>query len=343
VKSNKSVIFSIIFAALSIFLSLSCGLRGSTEQSSDGTDVEAIPINLDPQNPDVRRVGTLTYLAGFELRSTDPRFGGLSGLALTSDGNVLYAISDRGYWLRALLRHDSEGRLAAISGWSIGRLLTPEGDAVSGLLIDAEGLAFGPDGSFIVSFERVHRLWRYPPPPVAFSSPARSLPVPADLDKAPNNGGIEGVTVLPDGRLLIITEEYRNPDGSVKGWLIRGDRFEPLSYLSSEGFSPTDLAPLSNGDVLLLERRYSPLSGAAARIQILSAASIQPGSQLKGKEIARLERPLVVDNFEGMAVREDPKLGTFIYLISDDNYSPLQRTLLLQFRLERDGGNSGRQ
>jgi len=341
VKSNKSVIFPIFFAALSIFLSLSCGVRGSTGQSSDGTRVEAIPIELDPKNPGVRRVGTLTYLAGFELRSTDPRFGGLSGLALTSDGSVLYAISDRGYWLRALLRHDADGRLTEISGWNIGRLLTPEGDAVSGLLIDAEGLAFGPDGSFVVSFERMHRLWRYPSSPVAFSSPARSLPVPADLDKAPNNGGIEGVTVLPDGRLLIITEEYRNPDGSVKGWLIRGDRFEPFSYLSSEGFSPTDLATLPNGDVLLLERRYGQLAGVAVRIQILSAASIRPGSQLKGEEIASLAPPLAVDNFEGIAVRQDSNGDTLVYIISDDNYSSFQRTYLLQFRLERDSGNSG--
>jgi len=92
----------------------------------------------------------------------------------------------------------------------------------------------------------------------------------------------------------------------------------------------------------VLERRYGLLAGWAARIQILSAASIRPGGRLKGEEIARLERPLMVDNFEGMAVHEDPKLGTFIYLISDDNYLPFQRTLLLQFRLER-GGRSGKQ
>lgn len=337
-KSPRSIIFSTLFAACSIFLCLSCGLEIAPRQSSGGTHVEMIPIQLDPQNPALARVGRLTYLSGFELRSTDPRFGGLSGLALISGGNVLYAISDRGYWVRASLQHDAEGRLVAMREWSLGELLTPEGDAVSGLLIDAEGLTSGPDGSFIVSFERVHRLWRYPPPPAAFSSPPRPLPVPAELDHAPSNGGIEGVTVLRDGRILIVTEEYRNPDGSVKGWLIRDDQFEPLSYLPSAGFSPTDLATLANGDVLVLERHYSRLTGVAIRIKLLSAASIRPGSQLKGEEIAALAPPLAVDNFEGMAVREDPKLGTLIYIISDNNYSLLQKTYLLQFRLERDGG-----
>ena len=46
-----------------------------------------------------------------------------------------------------------------------------------------------------------------------------------------------------------------------------------------------------------------------------------------------LESPLNVDNFEGVAVQEDPSNGTIIYIVSDDNYNPFQRTLLLQFRL----------
>ena len=36
---------------------------------------------------------------------------------------------------------------------------------------------------------------------------------------------------------------------------------------------------------------------------------------------------------EGLAVRRAGDEGYFLYLISDDNFSPLQRTLLLQFSL----------
>jgi hypothetical protein len=42
-----------------------------------------------------------------------------------------------------------------------------------------------------------------------------------------------------------------------------------------------------------------------------------------------------IDNMEGVAVRQGPKGETFIYMISDDNYSPLQRTVLLMFELKR--------
>ncbi len=298
--------------------------------------VEAIPIELDPEDPAPKRLGGLTFLSGFELRSSDPRFGGLSGLALGADGRALYAVSDRGYWVSASMRHDKDGRITAIGGWKIGSLLTPEGAAVKGRLTDAEALTQDRDGSFIVAFEQDHRLWRYPPPPADFSSPAQALPAPAELVKAPRNGGIEGVAVLPDGRLLALTEEYENPDGSLKGWLIEKDRFVVVSYVPSDGFRVTDVAALSNGDVLVLERRASLTSGWGARIKLVSRASLQAGARLKGEEIARLDPPLPVDNFEGIAVREDPEAGTLLYLISDDNYSLFQRTLLLQFRLENE-------
>jgi hypothetical protein len=60
--------------------------------------------------------------------------------------------------------------------------------------------------------------------------------------------------------------------------------------------------------------------------------NVQPGARLLGEELLKLEYPLNVDNFEGVAVQEDPR-GTIIYIVSDDNYNPFQRTLLLQFRL----------
>jgi hypothetical protein len=153
------------------------------------------------------------------------------------------------------------------------------------------------------------------------------------VEGAPNNGGAEAVGILADGNLLLLTERYKNDDGNLKGWLLRGKQFSQLSYLQSDGFNPTDLAALTSGDMLLLERRYNRLWGASMRVRWLARESLKPGAQLKGKEVALFEPPLAIDNFEGLAVREDPKIGTLLYIISDDNYNPLQRTLLLQFRL----------
>ncbi|MCZ6449845.1 MAG: esterase-like activity of phytase family protein, partial [Deltaproteobacteria bacterium] len=291
------------------------------------------PIELDLENPGRKFFGDLTFLSGFELTSGDSRFGGLSGLELSTDGSLLYAVSDHGYWLTARLHHNPQGRLTGLDQWKIAPLLAPDGSSLSWRQRDAEALVRDRDGSFIVAFEHAHRLWRYPRSTAPFTSLPEPLPPPAGLQNAPANGGIEGLTFLPDRRLLALTEKYENPDGSLKGWLINKAQFSPLSYLPSDGFSPTDLATLPSGDVLLLERRYSLISGVTVRIRLLSRGNLKAGARLKGKEKALLGPSLEVDNFEGLAVREDPKGGSFIYMISDDNYSMLQRTLLLQFYL----------
>ncbi len=61
---------------------------------------------------------------------------------------------------------------------------------------------------------------------------------------------------------------------------------------------------------------------------------IVPGARLDGAVVAVLRPPLTVDNLEGVAVRRGAAGGTLIYLVSDDNFNPLQRTLLLLFALE---------
>ncbi len=295
--------------------------------------VKVNSARIEPTNSGGERNGQLIFLGGFELASGDPRFGGLSGLALSKDGDLLYAVSDRGYWLTARLHHDSQGVLRGIDSWQIASLLAPSGSVLKRSMRDAEALIRDRDGSFIVGFERNPRLWRYPASREAFALPPRPLPLPPDLLKAPSNGGLEAVAILPDRRLVLITERYKNDNGTTKGWLMNKNRFSSISYLQSDGFEPTDISPLPNGDLILLERRYNLLRGAIVRVRRLPATGIRPGAHLKGEELAVLKAPFEVDNFEGLAVRQHPTAGTLLYMISDDNYSFLQRTLLLQFHL----------
>jgi len=337
---NRGIFLWTLLSLLSLF-PLACKLLLSPQVSPASLIVEAIPMEMDSEKPGQTRLGRLTFLSGFRLKSEDSRFGGLSGLALSPDGSMLYAVSDAGYWVSARMRHDSQGRLTGFDQWTMAPLLTPEGTPVRSPQHDAEALALDRDGSFIVSFEQIHRLWRYPLPTNGFTGPATPLPGPPEIEKAPDNEGMEGLTVLPDGRLFVITERYENADGTVKAWLVDNGRFASLSYLVSDGFVPTDVAALPGGDLLVLERRYSFFSGVAGRVQWISRDALRPGAVLRGKEIASFHPPLLVDNFEGIAVRQDSNGNTLVYIVSDDNYSLFQKTYLLQFRLERDSGNSG--
>jgi len=293
--------------------------------------VELSGFGLDTTNPERKQFGTLTFMSGFQLNSQDKRFGGLSGLSIGADGR-LYAVSDHGYWLSARMVYNAEGALSSLTEWRIAPMLASAIVPVSGSLSDAEALTRARDGSFIVGFEGRHRIWRYDPPPHTFESTPTSVPVPAELARAPSNGGLEGLAALPDGRLLALTEAFVNPDGSFKGWLIDRDRFAEISYKPAKGYRVADCAALENGDVLVLERRYIPLANFSSRLTRIEEKSIKPGAILSGKELLKIEYPLVVENFEGLAVHETAS-GAMIYLVSDDNYNPFQETLLLQLLL----------
>jgi hypothetical protein len=337
VKRSAIICFAVI--ALLLAAGRGCPLFTEVPPQTGQPIVKLISVSLDSRKPERTKFGRLTLLKAYELRGSDRRFGGLSGLTFGADGK-LYAISDRGYWLSARPSFDDDGRLSDLDEWHIAPLLTRSKKPVQRygkILSDAEAITQAPDGSFIVAFEQDHRLWRYAASPEVFSSPPVSIPIPSEVSEAPINGGLEAVSVLPDGRILAIAEELVNSDGSLKGWLLENRRFAKVSYYPADGFTASDCAALKNGDVIVLERRWGLLSGFAARLTLLKHKDIRPGAKLKGEELVRLERPLNIDNFEGLAVQESTD-GIRVLIVSDDNYFWLQRTLMLQFFLPAAAG-----
>jgi hypothetical protein len=161
------------------------------------------------------------------------------------------------------------------------------------------------------------------------------VPVPAEL-AAPHNHGIEALVGLEDGALLAIAERVRRPDGDLAAWLIRDDRIAPLAYAPAPGFAPTGADRLDD-TIYVLERRLS-LGGLFARVVALDAQEVQPGARLAGRELGVLGPPAISDNFEGIAARRAPDGGVLLYLLADDNFMPLFRTVLLQFAVRPEPG-----
>jgi hypothetical protein len=250
---------------------------------------------------------------------------------LLADGRRFVAVSDRGFWFAGTLWLGADGALRGIGGLEMSVLLRPDGRSARGQsgMSDAEAVERLDDGSLVVSFEQQHRIWRYADTGAA----AEVFLEPPEFRDLPGNGGIEAMTPLAGGGLLLLAEEARDAQGGLKGWLWRGGRLRPLHYVSTDSYAPTDMARLGNGDVLVLERRFSPLLGFGARIGRLAAATIAPGARLVPEEVARLEWPKWVENFEAIATAPAPGGGDYVYLVSDDNFRALQDTLLLQFLL----------
>ncbi len=295
------------------------GLAACLGPASAGNRFHAVSRPLSQQDPAHTRLGESEVLGILELRSGERWFGGISGMVL--DGDRLVAINDSGHWLSMVLQTDEAGRPLSVSDLEIAPLGGLDGSRNDG---DAEELTATPDG-LMVSFERRHRLWLYPD---GLSGKPMPLAAPQGFSRLPGNGGVEAVAALADGRLLAIGEE--GDDDLSPAWLGHSGGWERLSYRRHGLFRPTGATLLPDGDVLVVERRFTWLGGMAMRLVLIDKAAIQAGAELQGREVALLEPPLTVDNYEAVAVRRRPLDGRLVaYLMSDDNFFAMQATLLM--------------
>ncbi|MFP3944205.1 MAG: esterase-like activity of phytase family protein [Alphaproteobacteria bacterium] len=307
-----------------------------TQSAAERISVRTFPVPLNSGDPDERKVGELTFLGGLELRSPAEGFGGFSGLHISPGGRRMLAISDMGYWLQARLVHDADGALTDIENVRLTPMLGPDGEPVTGKARgDAEGLAVTEEG-ILVSFEGRPRVWRYPDTKDLSAAVPEALPLPAGMKAVKRNKGLESLVALPGGALLLLTEETLDGDGHIRGWLggPGSKHYAPLRVRRTPPFAVTDAALLpGKRDLLILERRYSLLAGLGIKLRRVPVSAVKPGALLDGRRVAEFSPGQTIDNFEGLGVRAG-RSGPMVYLLSDDNYSGFQRTLLFNFRLD---------
>jgi hypothetical protein len=285
------------------------------------------PVLLDESDPGRTHVGSLTYVAGWSLRSNDPRYGGLS--AVNVEGSELIALSDAGI----LIRHALPGQLQG-SPIEVYALRDGPGPLGSKKLRDSEAMAIDRD-HFWISYERSNSVWRYRR--VDRRADAHSAPAP--MRRWAANSGGEAIVRLADGRFLILSERSRRGDRFSEAMLFDGDPANPSTPVrpfllrGPDRYRVTDAARLPDGRLLLLHRSFSYLGGISAKLTILDDLDPEEGAVVEPREIAHLEAPLAVDNMEGLSVTRE-KGRTIVWIASDDNFTALQRTLLLKFALE---------
>ena len=200
---------------------------------------------------------------------------------------------------------------------------------------DAESATRDPaTGRIWIGFENVNELWRYSPD----LSRAEAHVAPPEMARWPANTGAEAMVRLRDGRFVVFSEEDERPDGSNAGLLYPSDptvgNVAPLrfGYRAPRGYAVTDAAELPDGRLLVLHRRFTVLDGVSAKLAIVDLRGVAEGKTIGGTTIATLAPPLTVDNMEGLAIEQDGE-QTIVWIASDDNFSAVQRNLLLKFAL----------
>ena len=258
-------------------------------------------LRFAPVQLDRRAFGALRLAGAWEVTSSDPRFGGLSALAIV--GEQMIALSDSGAVIR--FAKSGSGRRRA----TIGEL--PGGPGQPGFKYnrDSEALAAEPRGrGWWVAFENRDELWLYD---ARFGRVLQRVPLPA----FPRNRGIEGATT--SGALLMLAPEHGR---SLIEWNEGSSRTVPIANPAGR---IADLARLPSGELLVVNRKAT-FRGFTNSVALLARA----GESYR--YVAQL--PLgagVLDNIEAVAPELLPDGRVRLWLMSDDNHQRPLRTLLI--------------
>lgn len=299
-------------------------------------DAQPVPA-FDTRDPARRRFGLLEFRGGLVLTSPAKQFGGISTIRVAPDGAQFIAASDRGRWLRGRIVYEGT-RPAGIANAEMAPMLGADGRPLAARRwYDTESIA-QDGGTLYVGIERVHRIVRFNYGRDGLLARGRPLELPPAIRKLPSNRSIEALVFVPrnlplGGTLIAISERGLDDAGNILGFLIGGPRPGTFTVKRRDDFDVSDAAALPDGDLLLLERKFSFAAGVGIRIRRIKLGDIGPGTLVDGASVFDADLNYNLDNMEGLSVHRSATGETVLTLISDDNFSPLQRTLLLQFTL----------
>jgi hypothetical protein len=301
-------------------------------------EVNARPIpSFDTRDRAHVRFGALEYRSGLILTSRFRGFGGLSGWRLDAKGEQFLSISDKGTWFTGRIVY--KGReMTGLADVEAAPMLGADGKPITARRwFDTEAIAL--DGTLVyVALERVNQILRFDFSKGGTRSLGQPIPVPPAMRKLPYNKGLESLVVVPKGlplagTLIAISERGLDSDGNIIGFLIGGPQPGDFAVRRSNNFDISDAVVLRGGDLLILERKFSWLSGVGIRIRRIPLKSIVRGATVDGPAIFEADLGHEVDNMEGIDAHVTPEGDTVLTMVSDDNFSMIQRTLLLQFTL----------
>jgi len=301
-------------------------------------EVNARPLpSFDTRNHQHVRFGALEYRSGLILTSRFRGFGGLSGLRLDAKGERFISISDKGSWFTGRIVY--RGReMTGLDDVEAAPMLGPDGRPITARgWFDSESIAL--DGPFVyIGLERVNRVLRFDFSKGFTRSRGEVVPLPAAARKLPYNKGLEALVMVPKGlplagTLIAISERGLDHDSNLIAFLIGGPSPGQFSVRRTDNFDVSDAVLLPSGDLLVLERKFSWLAGIGIRIRRIALKSVAPGAVVDGPSIFDADLGHEIDNMEGIDAHVTDEGDTVLTMVSDDNFSMIQRTLLLQFRL----------
>lgn len=319
-------------------------LSGWTISACTAGEFAATPISLNERIAPGGTDQAIRFLGALRLNHSEMNglpFCGLSGLAWDEDAGLLYVISDQGVLFHLRPVFDPSGYLSDAQAIAAYPLRGASGQPLRSPFDDAEGLAIrnGENGQpgdavLLVSFEGKPRVVRY-------SSIGRwqgEERLPALLRDIRNyrhpNQALEAIALDPQRGIVASSETplRDDPDQQIR-LFTRSGQFWNYPLSSAPNSALVAMEALPDGSLLTLERAFvaplRPLIISLRRTEL--PASKTSGLLLKVSNVAVFDssQGWLLDNFEGLTRYRDQRF----FMISDDNCSALQTTLLVYFEL----------
>lgn len=324
-----------IAAALALTLALLPGTCIRSKIDHHGRDprfsIVAVPLPTPEERGD--SLGPFQLERIWQIRGDRSLIGGYSGLLASGRGELL-AVSDVSRYL--LFSPPGGPRREPVVGVVFDKMPYPRN------MFDTEAVTGNAGATQIwMAMEGENAIVRFSPTARRFR--ITGVAAPDRMADWATNSGPESMVRLADGRFIVLRESFFDPfsGGRSQGVLFRrdpvnGGRGIPFIAAGPKGFSATDMAQLPDGRVLVLYRRLLwplPLR-FAGRIAIGDPNDIRRDGTWRLREVAKLSSNLPIDNFEGIAIEPRTDGSVTVWIISDNNRSNTQRTLLWEMRVD---------
>lgn len=258
----------------------------------------------------------------------DDDFGGISGLTISETGENFVLISDKSFFFTGKIIRDNLNKIIDLKILEKGQLFSSKGKILTGKNIDSESIVKIDERGYYISFESNNRIMYHE----TLKSPGKFLPKHSDFDKLLFNDGIEALAIKENGELYALPELPP-----------RGKEFHPIyRFINNEwsivdeikidqGFKVVDAEMIDDENLIILERKFSFYDGFKIRLRRI----ILEKNNIKNSEILLESLPWEYFNFEGLGKWKDSNGEIYLTLVSDNQFSPLLKTEIREFILNR--------
>ena len=282
----------------------------------------------------------LRFLQSLILNSSHPYFGGWSGVAVTDNETRLIAVSDSGHWLETDLLQNNK-QITAMNNARIGPLRDDHGKILRETGYgDIEAIGMD-DKQIYLAFESYRSgIWSAQRQTSLEHTKFKRWQSPADMARLPIGRGLEALSILdgtrnyPTGLLAFAERDFGKVNTHSPAWHFKPDQQpDALIHIGlDDDYEISDAAFHPQCGLFLLERKLTAYGRFYVRLLKLEAKTSDSWPEVSQQQLFEASSAgEAIDNMEALAVVPGPAGECHLYLLSDSNFLPIQKTVLLKF------------